>query len=160
MTKQLTHETTYDASLAAVATMIADPAYREAVSQAQGATRTTVEIDGSGTGMSVLIDQSQPAEGLPGFAKKLVGDEINIVAREEWTALDQADLHVTIPGKPGEMTGAIMLTESDGITTYTVDVAIKVSIPLVGGKIEGLIGDMLRKALKAEGTVGSDYLSR
>ena len=52
------------------------------------------------------------------------------------------------------MTGAITLTESDGTTTYTVDVAIKVNIPLVGGKIEGLISDMLRKALLAEGTVG------
>ncbi len=45
-------------------------------------------------------------------------------------------------------------------TTETVDVEIKVNIPLVGGKIESLIADMLRKALRAEGEAGRDYLSR
>ena len=160
MTKHLTHESTYDAPLETVAAMIADPAYREQVSVAQGATRTSVDIDGSGAGMAVLVDQTQPAEGLPGFARKLVGDEINIVAREEWTAIDRADLHVTIPGKPGEMTGTLTLTESGGTTTYTAEVAIKVNIPLVGGKVESLIADMLRKALLAEGTIGRDYVSR
>ena len=35
-------------------------------------------------------------------------------------------------------------------TAETVDLTIKVSIPLVGGKIEGLIADLLLKALKAE----------
>ena len=33
-------------------------------------------------------------------------------------------------------------------------------IPLVGGKIEGLVADMLHKALEAEHEVGRDYLSR
>ena len=46
------------------------------------------------------------------------------------------------------------------MTTETVDLDIKVSIPLVGGKIEGLISDLLLKALKVENRVGRDYLSR
>src|SRR6478736_6372471 len=45
-------------------------------------------------------------------------------------------------------------------TTHEVRFDIKVSIPLVAGKIEGLISDMLLKALKAENKVGRDYLSR
>lgn len=160
MAKRLTHDNTYDAPLAAVAAMLADRSYRDEVSAAQTSVRTTVEIEGSGAGMSVLVDQVQPAHGIPGFAKKFVGDEINIVQRETWTAEDSADLHVTIPGKPGEMTGTIALTGSGGTTTYTVDVEIKVGIPLVGGRIEGLIGDLLHKALRAEEKVARDYLSR
>ena len=54
----------------------------------------------------------------------------------------------------------IRLGESGGTTTETVDLDIKVGIPLVGGKIEGLIADMLLKALRAEKKVGRDYLSR
>ncbi len=157
---RLTHEMSYDAPLAAVAAMLADPGYRDEVCTAQAATRTTVDIDGAGAGMSVLVDQVQPAEGVPSFARKFVGEEMNIVQREVWTALDHADLHVTIPGKPGDMNGSVALTESGGSTTYTVDVQIKVSIPLVGGKIEGLIGDMMRKALRVESKVAEDYLSR
>jgi hypothetical protein len=37
---------------------------------------------------------------------------------------------------------------------------IKVNLPLVGGKIESLIADLLRKALRAENRVGQGYLAR
>jgi hypothetical protein len=67
---------------------------------------------------------------------------------------------VTIPGKPGDMKGTARLSESDGVTTESVDMTVKVSIPVVGGRIEGLIADMLLKALKTENKVGRDYLSR
>jgi hypothetical protein len=160
MTKQLTHEISYDAPLDAVAAMLDDPAYRDEVIVAQGGSQNSVTFEQDGDTVVVVVDQVQPADGLPGFARKFVGNEINIVQREEWTSADHAALHVTIPGKPGEMTGSVTLAESGGSTTYTVDVAIKVNIPLVGGKIESLIAEMLRKALVAEGKVGRDYLSR
>jgi hypothetical protein len=140
--------------------MLADPAFREVVCAAQGVIRSEVDVDHDTDSTTVVIDQVQPADGIPSFAKKFVGEEINIVQREDWTSTSAADLHVTIPGKPGNMTGTIRLAESDGATTETVDVSIKVGIPLVGGKIEGLIADLLRKALAAEERVGRDYLSR
>jgi len=160
MATTMTHRLEYDAPLAEVAAMLADPAFREEVCTFQKVIRSTVEIDADGGTRTVVIDQVQPANGIPGFAKKFVGDEINIVQREEWSTAEAADLHVTIPGKPGEMSGTITLEESGGTTTETVDVRIKVSIPLVGGKIEDLIAGLLRKALVAENKVGRDYLSR
>ena len=45
------------------------------------------------------------------------------------------------------------------MTTERLEMTVKVNIPLVGGKIENLIADLLRKALKAENVVGRDYLS-
>ena len=160
MSKRLTHELTYDAPLTEVAAMLADPRFREEVCESQKVTRVDVEIDKDADSMTVVVDQVQPAAGIPSFAKKFVGDEINIVQREEWSSPSEADLVVTIPGKPGDMTGTIRLVEAKGTTTETVDVEIKVNIPLVGGKIEGLIADMLRKALVAEQAVGRRYLSR
>jgi hypothetical protein len=58
------------------------------------------------------------------------------------------------------MKGTARLRESGGTTTETVVLDIKVGIPLVGGKIEGLISDLLARALRAENKVGRDYLSR
>ena len=160
MSKRLTHTMTYDAPAADVLEMLADPLFREAVCEYQRVLRADVEIDRSGDRMTVIIDQAQPANGIPSFAKKFVGDEIEIKQREDWTTPTAADLHVTIPGKPGHMEGSIRLEESGGTTTETVDVLIHVNIPLVGGKIEGLVSDLLRKALNAEQAVGRDYLSR
>ena len=108
--------------------------------------------------MTVEIDQIQAAQGIPGFAKKFVGDEINIVQSEDWTARRRATSHIAIPGKPGEMTGTALLTEDPDGTTETVNLTVKVNIPLVGGKIEGLIADLLSKALRAENKVGRAWL--
>src|SRR3954451_5301667 len=116
MATRLTHDLTYDAPLADVAAMLADPAFREEVCTYQKVLRAHVETDVDGDTRTVVVDQAQPANGIPGFAKKFVGDEINIVQREEWSSPAAADLRVTIPGKPGDMTGTITLTESGGTT--------------------------------------------
>ncbi len=159
MATRLTHELRYDgASTEQVHAMLADPEFRRRVCDFQRVVRHTVEIIPDGDAMSVRIDQIQAAQGIPGFAKKFVGDEINIVQEEKWSSSESAALTVTIPGKPGEMKGAIALREVDGGVTETVDVDVSVAIPLVGGKIEKLISGLLLKALRAENTVGRDYL--
>jgi len=160
MTTRLDHALTYDAPVADVAAMLADPAFREEVCVRTGTIRHGVSIEGSGAGMHVSIDQAQSAAGIPSFAKRLVGDEIHYVQVEEWSAVDQARVTVAIPGKPGEMAGTIALAEAAGTTTETVSMEIRVGIPLVGGKIEGMVADMLLAALRIENKVGRDYLSR
>jgi hypothetical protein len=162
MSKRLTHELTYDAPLAEVAAMLGDPAFREEVCDRQHVLRRTVTVTpaADGIGKEVVVEQVQSADDIPSFAKKLVGDEITIVQKEIWTDAERGDVYVTIPGKPGDMTGTVRLDESGGRTTERIDLVIKVGIPLVGGKVESLIADLLLKALKTENTVGRDYLSR
>ena len=109
--------------------------------------------------MKVVVDMVQATHGVPGYAKRFVGDEINIVQTEQWSDIETGTVEITIPGKPGQMCGTIRLRESGGTTTETVDMDIRVSIPLVGGKIESLIADMLRKSLVAENGVGRQYLA-
>jgi hypothetical protein len=156
---RLTYDLTYDAVLTDVGEMLMEPAFREQVCDAQGALRRTVTVSPEGGGMQVVIDSVQASQGIPGFARKFVGDEIQLVQTEQWTDMENGRVDVVIPGKPGQMTGTMTLRESGGTTTETVDMQIKVSIPLVGGKIESLIADLLRKALKAENTVGRRYLA-
>jgi hypothetical protein len=159
--KKVSEELRYDgATLDQVHEMLATTAFREEVCDSQGVLRHTVQIKKDGKGMTVEIDQIQAAQGLPGFAKKVVGDEINIVQSEDWTTPEKGNILVTIPGKPGEMSGTALLTEDPDGTTETVNLTVKVNIPLVGGKIEGLIADLLSKALRAEHRVGVKWLAR
>ena len=158
--KKVSEELRYDgATIEQVHAMLADPAFREKVCDYQGVLRRTVTIDAAGKGMTVSIDQVQAAQGIPGFAKKFVGDEINIVQTEDWTSPEKGNIHVAIPGKPGEMSGTALLTEDPEGTTETVNLSVRVNIPLVGGKIEGLVADLLAKALRAEHKVGVTWLS-
>jgi hypothetical protein len=159
MATRVTYDLTYDAGLTEVGEMLMDPAFREQVCDAIGAVRKTVTVEPSGGGMKVVMDSVTPAHGIPGFAKKFVGDEIQMVQTEHWSDIETGRVDVVIPGKPGQMSGTIALRESGGTTTETVEMEIKVGIPLVGGKIESLIADLLRKALKAENAVGRQYLT-
>ena len=155
MSKRVVKELVYDAPLEEVAAMLTDPAFRERVLERMGVLRGGATVkDGV-----VTIDQVQTAEGLPSFATKFVGDEIRILQVERWTSPDHADVDVTIPGKPGEMAGTATLAGSGGRTVETVDMEITVRIPLVGGKIETLIGDMLTKALDTEHRTGVEWLA-
>lgn len=159
MSTRFSLDLTYEAPMADVGEMLMDSSFRERVCDAQGAISRTVTVSGSEGARTVVADQVQAATGIPGFASKFVGDEINLVQTEQWSGLESASVDVVIPGKPGQMTGTIRMSEAGGTTTEHVEMEIKVNIPLVGGKIEKLIADMLRKALVAENAVGRDYLS-
>ena len=152
------HEMRYDATPAEVHTMLADQTFREKVAHAGGAFEHDVRINPSGNGMSVVVDQKQRDHDIPAFAKKVVGDHVHIVQTEEWTGPTTADLDVKIPGKPGHMKGTVTLAPDGAGTLETVEADIKVSIPLIGGKLEKLIGDLLTAALESEHRVGQAWL--
>jgi hypothetical protein len=160
MAKRITHEMTYDASLAEVAEMLADPAFRREVCDRQRTLRSAVTVEPASAGTVVTIEQFWPAQGMPSFVRKVVGDEIHVVQAESWHAADAADVTVTIPGKPGDMSGTARLAETGGVTTESVDLTVKVAIPLVGAKIEGLIADLLLRGLRTEEKVGKEWLAR
>ena len=147
---------TYDAPAEAVTAMLDDRAFREEVLARQKVVRGSVDIDGD----VVTIEQVRSAADIPSFARKFVGDEIVIVQTETWTSPTSADIGLAIPGKPGEAVGTMTLTESGGTTTESVDLALTVRIPLVGGKIEAMIADMVKHALEVEHRVGVEWLAR
>lgn len=156
---KFSHQMTYDAPPADVQAMLADPAFREKVCAAMNAVRHDVDVTGSGAGMTVVVDQTQPADGIPSFAKKFVGDQLHIVQRETWKDASGATLLVEIPGKPGEFRGGIDLAGDGDGTVETVSGEIKVKIPMLGGKLEALIGGMFEKALRSEQRVGRAWLA-
>jgi len=156
---KFSHRLTYDAAPADVLAMLADPAFREKVCVAMRATRRDVSIDGAPESMKVVVDQTQPAKGIPSFAKKFVGDEIQIVQHEQWKGGSGATLKVEIPGKPGALDGSIALSQNGSGTVEAVEGDIKVKIPMIGGKLEALIGDLLASALRTEERVGKAWLA-
>ena len=100
MSKKLSIDLAYDAPIAAVSEMIADPAFREQVCDAQHALSKSVAI----TGTTVSIRYEQEVSGVPGFAKKVVGDAIEVHQDEVWSDdFVTGDITVTLPGKPGSI---------------------------------------------------------
>jgi hypothetical protein len=81
------------------------------------------------------------------------------VQRETWSASDDADFTMEIPGRPGQVRGRITLRDTaDGCEELFAG-EVKVQVPLVAGKLEKLLADILGRALRREGGVGADWLA-
>jgi hypothetical protein len=158
--KQVRKDLRYDgATVEQVFGMLGSKEFREAVCDYQHVLHRTVTVNGSGDTRTITIDQGHATDRLPGFARKIVGDHVTMVQSESWTDGSRGNITVTVPGKPGQMAGtATLVGDADGVTEK-VDMAVTVHLPLIGGKVEGLIADMLTKALAAEHHVGRDWLA-
>ncbi|MCM0620536.1 DUF2505 domain-containing protein [Nocardioides bruguierae] len=158
MTTHISHSMTYNGDMETVRAMVLDKGFREEVCEAQRVLRHEVSVTEDAEATIVRVEQVQGAAGLPSFATKLVGEEITIIRTETWRGV-YADVEVVIPGKPGEIRGTATLVEDGASITEDVELDVNVRIPLVGGKVEKLIADMLIKALNKEEKVGCARLS-
>lgn len=156
---KLRHEIVYDAPLGEVFAMLSSPVFRKRSADAMGVISADVSITQKGAGMSVHIDQVQPTEGIPSFAKKFAGETTRAVQTEEWSDPAGGTIEIQTPGKPTSIKGSLSLTESGGRTTETLDVEVKVKVPLIGGKLESLMADLVAKGMDQEHEVGVSWLA-
>jgi hypothetical protein len=143
-----------------VRAMLADPAFRDAVCAYQQVEDSSVSIEEYDDGsMTVDLDRTYGTTLVPSFARKFVGATIDLVQREEWTSPTQASFDVSIPGKPGEMTGSAKLVQQGADAVETVTMDVRVAIPLIGGRLEDLVAGLLKDAFRAENKVGLKWLA-
>lgn len=159
MTKRLAHDLIYDAPLEQVAAMLRDPAFRDRVCARQRVVSHTTRVTTDGDAADVRVERVQAVTGVPSYAATFVGDEITLFHAEKWKDLTSGTYTVGIPDKPGQTTGTVTLRADGDRTVETVDLEIRVEIPLLGGKIEKVVHELLEKALRAEHEVGVAYLA-
>jgi hypothetical protein len=152
------HELRYAASPDEVYEMRADPAFRERVCEEMDTAAHEVAVD-EGADLSVRIDMVQHTEGVPGFAKKIIGDRTRVVQNERWATREAGDLEVEVPGKPAHIRGRLTITPAGEETVYAFDGEAKMNVPLIGGKLEGLIQKLFVAGMDAEGRVGRAWLA-
>jgi hypothetical protein len=155
---KLSHTTTYDAPLAEVRAMLVDPAFRERAATESGVLEVTVTVSEAGGGTEVRMDQVQPVQGVPSFATKFAGETTRAVVVETWTGDAESHLDITTPGKPTRITGGYRLSEIGGRTTQQFEGECKVSVPLIGGKLEKVMGDLFVEGREKEAAAGRAWL--
>jgi hypothetical protein len=153
----------YDASPDDVFEMLCDQAFREEVCRAIGSVRYEVTISRDGDRATVRNDRVMEAD-LPDVAKKVVGSTIEMVQTEEWGPRESdgartAQFRVEMPGKPGAISGTVALSPVRTGTRESVAGTIKVSIPLVGKRLEAEVARGLKSALEVEGRIGAKWLA-
>lgn len=152
---KLQHSVRYDATPADAYAMLTDPAFREKASWAQQAESVDVQV----TGGEVRIEMVQPNTDIPGFARAFAGETTRAIQSETWTGGERADFSVTTPGKPAGISGTRRLVADGDGTLDTFDGEARAKVPLIGGKIEKLIGDKLKQGWDTEHEVGVAWLA-
>jgi Protein of unknown function (DUF2505) len=156
---RIRHELRYDAPRSEVYAMLSDPTFREEVCAALHVVRQDISVVPTAAGMDVRLDMVQRTQGIPSFARKVVGEETRVVQSESWESEEGADLEVQIPGKPGGIHGRITLAEEGAGTVESFDGEAVIQVPLVGGKLEGLIERLFTAGMDAEQGVGARWLA-
>ncbi len=151
-------EIRFDAPVEQVHAMLVSKEFRERVATAAGSGATTVTVEETAAGIRSVVDSRVPTAGLPGFVRSVVGSEMPIHQEEFYSSTTAGTLKVSLVGKPGSLDGTITLTPDGDATVQTVTAEVKVSIPLVGGKLEKLICQVMGNLLKLQGTVGAEWL--
>jgi len=152
------HENRYAASPDDVAALQTDQAYRASLKSRTRSAAHSVQVTDQGGTTVVEVDQRLKTEGIPSFARKLVGETIQLVQREEWTG-HQASFELSIPGKPGHLRGTVTIEHDGDGAVERVQGEAKASLPLVGGKIEKLLVDMITQSLERSQARGAAWLA-
>ena len=139
--------------------MLVSKDFRERVAAEAGASRWEVRVEETPEGIRSVVDSAAPTAGLPGFVRKVVGNEMPIHQEELYTSPTAGRLNVSMTGKPGSLSGTIRLAADGDATVQTVAAEVSVSIPLLGGKLEKLICQVMGNLLKIQGRVGAEWLA-
>lgn len=106
-----------------------------------------------GGAVTLVVSRGLP-DGIPGFLEKFLPRGGRANQTEAWGASDDGARRGTwtgeIPGAPATVGGTMALEPIATGTRYRIQGEAKVSIPLVGGKAESFIVDMIGKLTKSE----------
>lgn len=140
----------YDADVETVFALISDPDFIVRKLIAIGGRDVSADKSDRGDGGCEVVTKRTVDVDLPGFAKKFVQPSQSAVQTEVWSAANadgsrSVTFSVEAHGAPGKISGTHTLTPSSGGgSDHHLDIDIKVNIPLVGGKIEGLAANTAR----------------
>lgn len=144
--------------------MICSPDYQELKCTRSGATEHEVVIEVENDARTIVTRRSLPTDGFPDFARKFVGETVDVVETTVWELTQDDDggysasLQVEIPRTPVSMTGAVQLRPAEGGgTTHVVEGELKANLPFIGSKIEKAIAPVLADALRLEQRLGKEW---
>jgi hypothetical protein len=105
-------------------------------------------------GVDLAVSRELP-DGVPGFLERFLPKDGRVVQHESWEAADASGVvrgtwWVEIPGAPAKVGGTGSLAPSGSGSVQLVEGTVKVSVPLIGGKAESFLVDVVQRLLATE----------
>jgi hypothetical protein len=109
--------------------------------------------------VTLEVVRQLPAE-VPGFARSFVGDSIGVTEVQVWpTPFGPPATFTATFTAPMSVTGTITVTPTADGCRVDTEGEVRASVPLVGGKLEGLAREQFERYLNAELAIAEEWLS-
>lgn len=135
----------YTAPAAEVFAMLTDPEFLAAkVTELSHGPGEVVECVAAGAGWRIVTRRTVDVE-VPGFAARFLPSTNTVLQTDEWggehDGVREGVWRVEARGVPVEMSGTMRLAPTPTGCVEEIRGRIKASVPLVGGRLEHLVGD-------------------
>jgi len=105
--------------------------------------------------VDLAISRELPG-GVPGFLERFLPKDGRVVQHESWGALAddgavRGTWSVDVPGAPASIGGTSSLAPSGTGSVQVIEGTVKVSVPLIGGKAESFLVDVVARLMAKEG---------
>jgi hypothetical protein len=165
MPRQIDYRSTYPQPADEVYATMVDPDYlRARLGRIGGPSAELLAHSADVEGARYRLRHGLDAKDLPSLVRSVLPGELMIERSERWTRQDSGrylgDVDVNMAGAPGSASGAMRLRDlPDGGSELSVRADVEVSVPLIGGKIEGVVGEQVQKLLAAEAAFTQEWLT-
>ena len=160
MPSRFEHRATFAASADDVFSTLVDEAFLTArLRDIGGKGAALLDHRTEGDTAAYRLRQGVDANKLPSAVKSILKGDLVVEREERWRGHESAG-RATINGVPAHITSRGRLTGRGGDTELVISAEVKVGIPLVGGRLEKMVEEVLRRGLRREGRVGTSWLGQ
>jgi hypothetical protein len=163
MARSIDHRSTFDHPADKVFATMTDPEYlRARLRELGGPGSDLLEHEADAEHARYRLRQGLSEKDLPPIVGKVVSGDLAIERTETLNRSGDGytgDVAVQIKGAPASASGTMRLTPADGGTAFEVHADVSVSVPLIGGKIEEIVADQVRKLLNEETAFTASWLT-
>lgn len=152
---KFTHRAEYPATAEVVWAEMSSQDFQNAKCEATTAGDWSSNVATTADKTTITSERVLPTDDLPDIAKTFVGPTLTIAEVQSWGPPEAdgtrtADLKVQIKGAPMTLKGTVRLSPSGSGSVQEIQGEVKVSVPLIGGKLEKAASDPLMFAARTE----------
>ncbi|SDZ11600.1 Protein of unknown function [Saccharopolyspora shandongensis] len=165
MTRRIEYRSTYEWPAARVFAVLIDPDHLRERLRVVGGDNELLEHEATESGARFRIRQGVRAEAVPAIARAVVGGDLAIDRAEEWRREADGSFAGEVTAGALAMPRAITAVQrlralpAGAACEFVVEGEVKVAIPLLGGKLEGLFAGEVRGLLESEHEFTTGWLA-
>jgi hypothetical protein len=155
----------YAATPEKVFAVLSDVKFQEAKCAATAAVQHSADVKTVGDHSVSSTERILPSDGLPDFAKSMVGATLKVTETQDWGPASadgsrRGTVEMAVAGVPIALTGTLAIAPGGAGTVERLDAELKARVPVIGGKIEKAASPPIEEAIDIEARTAKQWLAR